>query len=271
MKIKTLLENKTIDEKLKPKHGLSLYIEYQGKKILYDIGPNNYYLQNAEKMGVDIKDIDILIISHGHYDHGKKLKDFLEYNSKAKVYLSKYAFEKHIGMVMKILKFDIGIKKPKNSNRLIFIDKPLEVFPGAFITPDVEYEETVFSDQRLYARKLNKVVKDHFDHEIYLVLSDADNVVLVTGCSHKGIENIIKTIEKSINKELTHVIGGFHLSHYDKTDEVHQNEMDLLGKNLNKKDTEYYACHCTGDDAFTDLSKNMKKLHSLHTGQTIEI
>jgi len=71
------MENDTLDKKLKSAHGLSMYIEHENHKILFDLGPNNYFLKNAEVLGVNLKEVDIVIISHGHFDHGNGLRKFM--------------------------------------------------------------------------------------------------------------------------------------------------------------------------------------------------
>ena len=82
VKIVVLLENTKESPKLKCKHGLSLYAETEAHKILFDMGPNVLFLKNAEALGVDITDVDIAVISHGHVDHCGGLKYFLEKNQK---------------------------------------------------------------------------------------------------------------------------------------------------------------------------------------------
>ncbi|WP_294360774.1 MBL fold metallo-hydrolase, partial [uncultured Clostridium sp.] len=67
----------------KGKHGLCFYIKTKKHNILFDVGPNNLYIKNAEKAGINISDIDIVVISHGHYDHGGGLQAFLKINKKA--------------------------------------------------------------------------------------------------------------------------------------------------------------------------------------------
>ena len=84
MKIISLLEN-TSNTNLKPKHGLCLYIETLKHKILFDLGPDETYIKNAKLKKIDLEEIDIVIISHGHIDHGGGLKSFLKINSKAKI------------------------------------------------------------------------------------------------------------------------------------------------------------------------------------------
>ena len=74
MIIKVLVENNSISEDLGSEHGLSLYIEANGRKILFDTGASELYLENAKKMDVNIADAELLVLSHGHFDHGGGLK-----------------------------------------------------------------------------------------------------------------------------------------------------------------------------------------------------
>jgi 7,8-dihydropterin-6-yl-methyl-4-(beta-D-ribofuranosyl)aminobenzene 5'-phosphate synthase len=70
MLIKTLVENTAISKDFGSEHGLSLYIETKKHKILFDVGASGLFLQNAKRLGVNIVDVDFLVISHGHCDHG---------------------------------------------------------------------------------------------------------------------------------------------------------------------------------------------------------
>ena len=85
MIIKTLVENTSISKDFGNEHGLSLYIETNALKILFDVGASKLFLKSAEKLGVNITDVDFLVISHGHYDHGGGLKNFFKENTKAEV------------------------------------------------------------------------------------------------------------------------------------------------------------------------------------------
>ena len=82
MKLWTLVENTSCNENLKNEHGLSFYIETQNHKILFDFGQSDIFLENANKMGIDLSKVDIAILSHGHYDHGGGLKTFMKINEK---------------------------------------------------------------------------------------------------------------------------------------------------------------------------------------------
>ena len=92
MKIVTLLENTACDAGLCAAHGLSLYIETPKHKILFDMGPDARFLDNAKKLGVDLSAVDIAVLSHGHYDHGGGLRAFCEINSQADIFIHTDAF-----------------------------------------------------------------------------------------------------------------------------------------------------------------------------------
>jgi len=80
MIIKTLVENTAVSKEYECEHGLSLYIETNKHKILFDLGKSDLFLKNAKRLNVDITEVDLVVISHGHYDHGGGLGAFLKTN-----------------------------------------------------------------------------------------------------------------------------------------------------------------------------------------------
>jgi 7,8-dihydropterin-6-yl-methyl-4-(beta-D-ribofuranosyl)aminobenzene 5'-phosphate synthase len=271
MKIVTLMENESIDSKLKHAHGLSLYIEWKNHKILFDLGPNRHFLTNAKKLKIDLKKVDTVIISHGHYDHGLGLKAFMSFNKKAKIYLSEKAFEKQTKKIGNLF-IPIGLRMPKNLDNFVFIKNGLQIDPGFNIYNGVPYKERIIGDSSLYTMHDGVRETDTFEHEIYLGLKDGEHNVLFSGCSHKGIENIMEYIETNTETKFTDVIAGFHLSHYDpnNTDETEYLKV-LSDKLTTSKKTNYYSCHCTGNNAYKELDKYMhKQLHRIKTGSVIK-
>ena len=183
MKITTLIENLVYKNGLLAEHGLSLYIETDTRKILFDTGQSGALLQNARKMGVKIEEIDSVIISHGHYDHTGGLASFLMVNSKARVYMKREALTEKYDMS----KRDIGIAcNPELlENRVEFITCITEIDKGLFIVPDIPILD---SDDTQF-RNFN----EEFLDELYLAITLDGELSIITGCSHRGITNIMKS------------------------------------------------------------------------------
>lgn len=273
MKIITLVENTAISSKYKSKHGLCFYIETSKHKILFDLGSNGLFLENAKKMGVKISEVDTVIISHGHKDHGGALRLFLNSNKTAKVYIRETAFLPYYAKIMGIA-FYIGLDKSLKENEQIVltneqyvIDEELQLFSNVS-----EKKYFSLSNNALYVKKENYFERDTFQHEQNLIISEHDKNALVSGCAHNGIVNIIDKAKQVNGSEITHAISGFHLYNpvsykCESKDLVLQIADYLLSQN-----TEYYTCHCTGKKAFNILHNVMgKQIKYLSTGSFITI
>lgn len=137
MTVKVLSENTTSSNMLESEHGLSLYIETESHKILFDTGASGLFAKNAEKMGVDLRKVNLAVISHGHYDHGGGLKTFLEINNQAKIHLHIKAFKPYFSDRAGDNKEYIGLDESLLPNeRFVLcgehfvIDDKLELFSG---------------------------------------------------------------------------------------------------------------------------------------------
>lgn len=262
MRITALVENKSQGE-LKTKHGLSLYIETSKHKILFDLGPDKTLFENAKMRNIDLSQVDIVVLSHGHSDHGGALKEFLEINNKAKIYVQSKAFEKHYTKAL-LVKVDIGIDKNLADNKQVVlvdgdykIDDELELFT-------VQNMSKCYSEANdvLY----NEYGKDDFYHEQNLMIYD-NTRVLIMGCGHAGVVNIM---EKATAYKPEVCIGGYHLFNPFNKKTVPFEVLDEISKELNKYDIKFYTCHCTGETAFKYLSE-MVNMSYLSCGESIEV
>ena len=95
MKIQNLVENEQGKNGCLAEHGLSVYLETGKHKLLVDTGATDAFLRNAEFLGIDLKEVDILILSHGHYDHGGGILTFSKINPRARIYIREDAFAKY--------------------------------------------------------------------------------------------------------------------------------------------------------------------------------
>lgn len=273
VKILVLLENTTKSSDLKCKHGLSLYIETETHKILFDMGPNDLFLKNAERLGVDLADIDTAVISHGHVDHGGGLRYFLAKNQKAKIYLRPQAVEKHYVKVLG-LPFYAGLDRSLVSgDRFVFteechkIDDEIMLFSqvsGAFPLPG--------SDSNLFVKADGKMAPDDFGHEQNLIVSSGDKRVLLCGCAHAGIVNIVRKAQALIGEAPAAVVGGFHL--YEPAARRYESDayIDRVAASLAECPSAYYTCHCTGEKACEKMKGRLgARLTYLRTGAELRI
>ena len=258
MKITALLENTTERQDVKSEHGLSLFIKANGKTVLFDMGQTDLFSKNAEKLGVDLKEVDFAVLSHGHYDHGGGLKTFLEINKTAKVYINEHAFEPHyngeryIGLDLSLLDY---------KDRIIFTSDEYEICDGFKIYSCNDKERPQYMGSfGLNKMENDKLVPDDFIHEQYLLIEENGKKILISGCSHKGVLDIENWFEPD------YLIGGFHYSKLPL-----DNKLIEYAKRLDAHDTKYFTCHCTGKEQADFMEKYMDKLEYLSCGKTIEI
>ena len=131
MKVHVLLENSTSRDDLAAEHGLSLLIEMADMTILFDTGATSAFAANATRMGKELRDVDIAVLSHGHYDHGGGLATFLNINHHAKVYISPHAFTPHFNARGK----DIGLAPHLSASKQMYpvTSSPFIIRKGAVI------------------------------------------------------------------------------------------------------------------------------------------
>lgn len=258
MKIVCLAENTSINENIGAEHGLCLYIEANGQKVLFDMGQTDLFLKNAKTLGVDISTVDFAVLSHGHYDHGGGLAAFLEKNKTAPVYINRNAFGDYYNGTQKYIGLD---KNMAQSDRIVFCDEDFLIKQGfSLFSCNKNQRQYNLGSFGLTQKQNENYVDDPFLHEQYLLIEENDKKVLISGCSHKGILNIVKWFSPDI------LVGGFHFSKLPLDNVLADYAQILDGYN-----TKYYTCHCTGCEQFDYMKQYMKNLNYLSCGQEIDI
>mgnify|MGYP000262409804 CR=1 FL=1 len=272
MRIKTLVENRACNPSLEARHGLCLYIETKNHKILFDLGPDDTFLTNASQMNVEIKDIDMVVLSHGHMDHVGGLKAFMQVNNRAKIYLSRNIFDAHLKIKDSVIK-DIGLSRSLASDRFIFVEDDVSIDDTCRIFGQIKMEKQVIGDPYLFTMKDGELVQDPFDDELYLLVKEEGKTALFSGCSHKGIEQIVLAAMKRTNKKLFAVVGGFHFSHVHLNKEEHVQYLNKLGQKFERLGSpNFISGHCTGEEAYHLLKTHLLgKLSALKTGETFHL
>ena len=253
MKLITLLENTTCSPELVCEHGLSLYLETQGRRILFDAGQTGAFAGNARKLGVDLGAVDLAVLSHGHYDHGGGLARFLEENPAAPVYVNQHAFEPHYNGNAKYIGLDPELNK---NTRLIFTDRERSLGAGLHL---YTLPLPPMDSAGLTVLEAGQLRPEDFRHEQYLLVEEGGRRILFSGCSHKGILQIMEHFRPDV------LIGGFHFMKIEDEAVLKQAAEALL-----RYPTTYYTGHCTGTRQFAILKERMgHRLHALSTGSCV--
>ena len=231
-------------------HGLSLFIKTNSHNILFDAGRSDAFAKNAALAGIDLSEIDTVVLSHGHYDHADGLMHFLQINNRAKIYVHAEAFgdfrhgERYIGADKRLQAY---------TDRMVLISEDLAIDDTlSVVTADgLQAPQT-----GLLKRIGNEVLADDFAHEIYLEVSDTSKKAFFTGCAHKGIVSIANL---ALRRGATHLIGGFHL-----TDTCDAGFLQEAANALADIPLVYYTGHCTSQKAYDCLKRTLQtRLHRL--------
>jgi 7,8-dihydropterin-6-yl-methyl-4-(beta-D-ribofuranosyl)aminobenzene 5'-phosphate synthase len=280
VKITALIENTVAVSAahLKPEHGISLFIEHREKNILFDTGSSDLFAHNAEALGIDLKKVDILVISHAHYDHGGGLARFLEINATAPIVLLSRARQETCAKILFIKKY-IGLDRKlfdTHTARFRFFDNELEIAPGITVMANtVRHEHRPSGNRMLFIREGGSYIPDPFDHELILKVDDSDGSVVFTGCSHNGILNMLASVYGRFPRiRIKAVFGGFHLTNpvTKKMSEKPETVESIAAKLKSLPVWKIYTGHCTGPDAFALLKKGMgDRIAEFQTGMAVDI
>lgn len=278
MIIKALVENTSIVG-FPIEHGLSLHIKLNdGKQILFDMGQGKLFASNAERMGVDISSIDIAVISHGHYDHGGGLSQFLDLNKRAKVYIHSQAFVPHYSLRDTGMRF-IGLEKTLEHHEQVVlcdgirdIGEESNTSDSFILFSDVNGDEcNPVGNRLLYGP--DKTCNDSFSHEQNLIIKEGKNIVLFAGCAHRGIVNIMRKATDILGKSPTHIFAGMHLVKSGLSEDDENAFIKKLSHSLLSFDeSKYFTMHCTGTEQFDKMKSMMgERISYLSCGECVRI
>lgn len=272
MKIFSLVEN-TSTKGYPVEHGLSLYIQREhGETILFDMGQSDLFAQNAERQGLDINEIDIAVVSHGHYDHGGGISTFLTLNDHAPIYLHREAFQPHYSLHEDGFHY-IGLDSDlQTSSRLIFCKDTTFIHDDTTLFAGIQGNSHLpTGNRRLFGP--TKETLDNFAHEQNLLIQENEKLILFAGCAHRGIINILRHAQALAGRMPTHVFAGMHLMKNGlSTQEEASFIRSFTQELLSFKDTQFYTMHCTGVEQYEVLHTFLQeRICYFACGDVIEI
>jgi 7,8-dihydropterin-6-yl-methyl-4-(beta-D-ribofuranosyl)aminobenzene 5'-phosphate synthase len=216
-----LYDNNPYNKELETKWGFSCLVEGLEKTILFDVGGDGtVLLENMKKLNIKPEKVDVVVLSHIHHDHIGSLPDFLEQNSHVNIYIP-HSFPQ-----------SIKEKTKKTGAKIIEVRRFREICPNAYTTGE-----------------LGGLIKEES-----LVLRTARGLVIITGCAHPGITNIVKKAKEQMNSDVYLIVGGFHLC-WMNLGQVNKIVAGIQAEGVHK----VAPCHCSGDLARKRFEKAFGK------------
>jgi len=260
------------------KHGISLLIEASvagtTSRILMDAGPPpDIALKNADIIGVDMRKVDGIVISHGHYDHTGALLEILKRIGAAvpvvahpKAFRPKFVYKPNLKFIGSA--FDQSSVKA-NGATLLLARNSVKITDGVMTSGEIARDSGFEKTEGFFTVEDDCLIEDPMvdDQALFIKVKD-QGLVVITGCAHSGIINTVRHAQKITGvKEVYALVGGFHLAEAD--DKRIQASINELVR-INPKSI--YPGHCTGSKAIHELSNILQdRCRPIQTGDVIQL
>jgi len=258
MKISVLAENHAGSITM-AEHGLSYLIESDGKRILFDTGQSEMFMRNAEIMNISMRNIDIVVLSHGHFDHGNGL----EYLEGGRLICHPGCFERRFRRKDRSY---IGLKNTKDELsvkfELVTSSEPYKISEKIFFLGEIPRLTDFESNTTSFV--FDNGTPDYVSDDSAVAFMLPEGLFVVTGCGHSGIVNTLEYSKKvtGVNNILG-IMGGFHLK---ETDLQLKETIKYLKTNRIKH---IYPSHCTELPALSSFYDNFG-IRQIKTGDILD-
>lgn len=252
-------------------HGLSFYIETKKHRLLLDTGASQAFLGNAKRLGIDLKKVDMVVLSHGHYDHTGGVLAFAEKNPSARIYMQTLADGEYYNIYHNPPKY-IGIdKRILDLPQLVRVEGDLEIDEELSLFSGIFGSHCQAKGNLYLKQKINNVYEqDDFAHEQCLVITQDKERTLLSGCAHNGILNILDRYISIYGNLPDRVISGFHMMQKTEYTKEDIQIIENTARELRKTDAMFYTGHCTGQQACDIMKEIMgEKLVQIHSGERV--
>ena len=256
--ITTLIENTTSGPLFSAEHGLSFWIEYGNRHILFDTGQSDLLIQNAKALHIDLAQADAIILSHGHYDHTGGLATVLNIAPEARIYLHPAAIEPKYSRSRQEA-YPIGMPDPARkalrNRKIIWTESPTHVCDGMGITGQVPRVNSFEDVGELFFLDEDCQEPDPLLEDQALFIESPMGLIVVFGCAHAGVVNTLQRISDLNRTKLVYaVMGGMHLMNAD-SDRIEKTIAALREYNLQK----IGPAHCTGENVIERMRSAFPK------------
>lgn len=271
VKITTLIENSPGEHHaLKTEHGISFFIEKDGHSILFDTGQTGTFIENAQQLRKDLTSLEYVVLSHGHYDHSGGLRSLTQLTTDFELVIGEGFFEEKYGYINNSYEylgnnFDEKFLQDQGIAYRYAAQPLTELIPGVFVVTQFprKYPDEVIN-QRFKVMHKGSLQADPFTDEVLVAVDTAEGLIVLLGCSHPGMKNMLDAVSNLIQRPIYAILGGTHL--------VESNDASL-GKSLNYLNNEDLkivgVSHCTGQIAMDQLAASNSHYYHNHTGSSL--
>lgn len=258
MVITTLMDNTAEQDKgMVAEHGFSCLVELPHAVVLLDTGATGAFVQNARVLGKDLSKLDHIVISHGHFDHGGGVRALLEqcHPSHATFWVGKGFSDPKFSVKptersFKGNDFDAPYVRSQGIEWKTTVGGTTEIAKGVWLVTDFSRIHPMEQlNPRFHVQRDGQDKVDDFSDEVMLVIESSLGLVLLVGCSHPGIVNMVDTVKSRFKAPIRALLGGIHL--VDASEERTEWVLDALAR---RDIGTLGVSHCTGQSAAARLS-----------------
>jgi 7,8-dihydropterin-6-yl-methyl-4-(beta-D-ribofuranosyl)aminobenzene 5'-phosphate synthase len=252
-KLIVVVENTAQDSNLGSEHGLSLWLEHQGRNLLYDTGVGKNLLPNLKALGLDPALLDGVVLSHGHYDHVGGLAPLLRLRLEKGLGTPIWCHEAVFAPHLKQKQNEVVSIAPEGHEKAIyeglgarfsFVENSLSLWPGVRLwAPIPRVTDFEGPAPSLVTMEGDKVVPDPFIDDLAMTVETENGLNVITGCAHSGVINVLLAVENGLNRKVDLLIGGTHLGPAPKPQQD-----KALAELETREGLKVAAGHCTGED-----------------------
>lgn len=273
LRVTTLIEDSAGENvSLQHEHGLSFLIEKDGHSLLFDTGQSGAFVQNARRLGKRLEDVEIAALSHGHYDHTGGVLSLADTARSFELYLKECIFRKKYASKEGRYEFKGNAFNQEDLRNLgisyRFLEEDCtELLPGVWLVtnfPRKYADET--ANPRFVVEEAGEYRQDRFADEVVLALETSRGLVVLLGCSHPGVRNMLDHVKGQLNRPIYAVLGGTHLVEADA-----KRTADTVEYLLREVSGPIGVSHCSGRAAMEQLQAATPRYFHNKTGSVFEV
>ena len=245
--ITQLVENTAGGPGILAEHGVSFFIEADGHSLLFDTGQGLALANNVKQLGINMKAVEAIILSHGHYDHAGGLVAALDMTGPVDVYLHPQALTVKFNRDGRMIGAPIIDERKLTplAKDCIHTRHPTEIIPGIHVTGEIPRPHKIEDTGGPFYLDSGCTKEDSLPDDQALYIETPKGLIVLLGCGHSGVINTLEYIQKiSGGKDVLAVMGGMHLLR------ATTERLEFTRENLERINVPYLAPnHCTGLNA----------------------